>query len=89
MRLAKQHLDIGMFTESVEQHHEFWEKQVGLRFDLELPVREGWVQHRFDAHNSVIKVNDCRLPMLNLPPTGYVGLTVARENGPLWEGTHP
>jgi lactoylglutathione lyase len=72
MRLAKQHLDIGMFTRSVELHHEFWEKQVGLRFDLVLPVRDEWIQQRFDVHDSVIKVNDCRLPMLDLPPVTWV-----------------
>ncbi len=79
MRLAKQHLDIGLFTASIEQHHAFWENEVGLRFDLELPVSEGWVQHRFDAHNSVIKVNDNRNPMREWPPTGYTGLTIARR----------
>lgn len=89
MRLAKQHLDIGMFTKSVERHHDFWESEVGLRFDMELAVSEDWVQHRFDAHNSVIKVNDNRNPMRDWPPTGYVGLTIARDNGPLWEGMHP
>lgn len=89
MRLAKQHLDIAMFTRDVERHHRFWEDQVGLRFDLELPVRKGWVQHRFDAHNSVIKVNDYTDPMVQTPPTGYIGLTIARDNGPVWEGVHP
>ena len=89
MHLAKQHLDIGMFTKSLERHHDFWERQVGLRFDMELPVSEGWVQHRFDAHNSVIKVNDNRNPMRDRPPTGYIGLTIARDNGPVWEGMHP
>lgn len=89
MRLAKQHLDIGMFTKSIERHHAFWENEIGLRFDLELPVSEGWVQHRFDAHNSVIKVNDNKNPMRDWPPTGYTGLTIARDGGPVWEGLHP
>lgn len=89
MRLAKQHLDIGLFTASIEQHHAFWENEVGLRFDLELPVSEGWGQHRFDAHNSVIKVNDNRNPMREWPPTGYTGLTIARNSGGVWEGQHP
>ena len=91
MRLAKQHLDIGMFTTSLDRHHAFWEQEVGLRFDMVLPVpvREGWVQHRFDAHNSVIKVNDYGSPLPATPPTGYVGLTIARNGGPLWEGMHP
>ncbi len=91
MRLAKQHLDIGMFTTSLDLHHAFWEKEIGLRFDMVLPVpvRDGWVQHRFDAHNSVIKVNDYGSPLADVPPTGYVGLTIARDGAPIWEGTHP
>ena len=30
MRLAKRHLDIGMFATSIDQHHAFWEKEVGF-----------------------------------------------------------
>ena len=89
MRLAKQHLDIGMFTEVVDQHHAFWEEVVGLRFDMELPLRRGWVQHRFDAHDSVVKVNHWVEPLPDVPPTGYVGLTIARDGGAVWEGEAP
>ena len=33
------------------------------------------LQHRYDAHDSVIKVNHQREPFPAVPPTGYVGLT--------------
>ena len=89
MKLAKQHVDIGMFTQAIDRHHAFWENEVGLRFDMELPLRKGWVQHRFDAHNSVIKVNHYTDALQKMPLTGYTGLTIARDGGPIWEGHHP
>jgi lactoylglutathione lyase len=89
MRLAKQHVDIGMFTADIAANRAFWGETVGLRLDMELPLRRGWVQHRFDAHDSVIKVNHYVDPLPQTPLTGYVGLTIARDGGPVWEGTSP
>lgn len=89
MKLAKPHLDIGLFTRQIGKHREFWGGNVGLRLDHELELRKGWVQHRFDAHNSVVKVNHWSDDLPPLPPTGYVGLTIARAGHPAWEGRHP
>ena len=89
MRLAKPHLDLGLFTADLESHRRFWGETVGLRLDHELPFDERWVQHRYDAHASVIKVNHYRHPMPVLPPSGYVGLTLARAEGPAWSGHAP
>lgn len=89
MRLAKPHLDIGLFTRQLEPHRVFWSEAVGLRLDHELPVGPGWVQHRYDAHNSVIKINHWTDELPDVPPTGYVGLTIAREGAPRWTGCHP
>ena len=79
MRLAKQHIDIGMFTNDIEAHRRFWGDTCGLRLDHELSFGDGWVQHRYDAHDSVIKVNQYPTPFEPTPPTGYVGLTIARD----------
>lgn len=89
MRLAKPHLDIGLFTRQIGKHREFWGGTVGLRLDHELELRKGWVQHRFDAHDSVVKVNHWSDDLPPLPATGYVGLTIARAGHPAWEGRHP
>lgn len=89
MRLAKQHLDLGLFTHELPAQLAFWGETVGLRFDHALSLRPGWVQHRHDAHGSVIKVNhyvERTLP--DFPASGYRCLTIARE-GPAWEGRHP
>lgn len=89
MRLAKPRLDLGMFTADLESHRRFWGEELGLRFDHELPFDDLWVQHRYDAHGSVIKVNHYRHPMPDVAPSGLVGLTLAREGAAPHEARTP
>lgn len=89
MRLAKQHLDIGLFTNDISAHRAFWGDAVGLRLDHELDLGNGWVQHRYDAHDSVIKVNHVPDPLAAQPPSGYTGLSIARADTAAWAGRHP
>jgi len=89
MRLAKPHIDIGLFTPDIAAHTRFWGDTVGLRLDHKLPFDESWVQHRYDAHDSVIKVNHYQHPLPAYPPSGYVGLTIARAGAAAWAGRHP
>jgi len=89
MRLAKPHLDIGLFTNAITNHRVFWSQDVGLRLDHELDFGDGTIQHRYDAHGSVIKVNHSPHTLEHQPPSGYTGLTIAREGAPVWEGHHP
>lgn len=89
MKLAKQHVDFGLFTRNIEAHARFWGDAVGLRLDHKLPLRKGWVQHRYDAHDSVIKVNHHEDKMPAWPPSGYVGLAIARDIERGWQGEHP
>lgn len=89
MRLAKPHLDIGLFTNDIANHRAFWSQDVGLRLDYELDFGDGTIQHRYDAHGSVIKVNHFPHPLEHQPPSGYTGLTIAREGAPVWTGHHP
>jgi lactoylglutathione lyase len=88
VRLAKPRLDIGLFTDDIDAHREFWGGRAGLRLDHELTIEPGWVQHRFDAHGSVVKVNHIAAGIPPRPPSGITGLTVATEGQP-WTGTHP
>ncbi|MDP1789605.1 MAG: hypothetical protein Q8L12_03440, partial [Methylibium sp.] len=71
MRLLKPHLDIGLFTNQIAQQRSFWSDTVGLRLDHELDFGNGTVQHRYDAHGSVVKVNHYPTPLPEQPPTGY------------------
>ncbi|MGR8918235.1 MAG: VOC family protein [Gammaproteobacteria bacterium] len=90
MRLAKPHLDLGLFTNDIDAQAAFWRGTAGLRLDHELELgRDGIVQHRYDAHDSVIKVNHYPEPFSPMPPSGYVGLHIARDGQPAWHGAHP
>lgn len=77
MRLAKPRLDIGLFTPRIAAQRAFWSDTVGLPFDHELMLRAGWIQHRYDAHGSVVKVNHYEAPLPALPPSGYVEAIIA------------
>jgi lactoylglutathione lyase len=90
MRLAKPRLDIGLFTADIGRQREFWGGQAGLRLDHELTLQRGWVQHRFDAHGSVVKVNHLAAGVPARPPSGITGLTVAVDGRTEpWIGEHP
>jgi lactoylglutathione lyase len=90
VRLAKPHLDIGLFTNDIGAHREFWARTVGVRLDHELAMGPGWVQHRFDANGSVVKVNHRSADLPDRPPSGYVGLSIARAaQSQHWGGTDP
>ncbi len=88
MKLAKPHLDLGLFTADLPSQLTFWSETVGLRFDHAVTVKAGWTQHRYDAHGSVIKVNHRTDPLPPWAASGYTMLAIARD-GPVWEGRHP
>lgn len=79
MKLAKQHLDIGIFTNNGEEQLEFWQQQVGLPFEELLPVGGGVHQHRHGLNGSVLKLNVSREPVPATPQAGYRELLIARE----------
>lgn len=90
MRLAKPQLDIGLFTDDIGPQRSFWGGRAGLRLDHELTLEPGWVQHRFDAHGSVVKVNHIAAGVPLRSPSGITGLTVAMEGRTgVWTGVHP
>ena len=79
MRLAKQHLDVGLFTNQIEAMLEFWQREVGLPFEEGLPTGGGNMQHRHGLNGGVLKVNHSRAPLEDEPPSGYVRLLIARN----------
>lgn len=89
MRLAKPRIDIGLFTDDIEAQRKFWGETVGLRLDHELELAPGWIQHRYDAYGSVVKVNHLA-DVPARPPSGITGLTVAvADIEKSWMGEHP
>ena len=79
MRLAKQFLDVGLFTNQLEPMLEFWQGVVGLPFEEALPTGAGTVQHRHGLNGAVLKVNHSREPLPEAAPSGYRELLVAKE----------
>ena len=62
MDLAKQTVDVGIFTNNLEAMQEFYGKTLGLPFESVMPVGGGFKQHRYlgqrigdqaDAHRRI------------------------------------
>ncbi len=79
MRLAKNCLDIGLFTTNLQPMLEFWQQEVGLPFEELLPVGGGVHQHRHGLNGSVLKINNVRGDLPDSGPSGYRELFIARE----------
>jgi lactoylglutathione lyase len=80
MELAKDHLDVGLFTNNPGAMLTFWQTTVELPFEETLPVGGGVRQERHGMNGSVLKINDCRDPLPEAPPSGYRELIIARED---------
>lgn len=79
MKLAKQHLDVGLFSTKREEQLAFWQQTVGLPYDHMGKVGGGVQQHRHHMNGSILKMNHSRDPLPDVPPSGIVGLGIARE----------
>ena len=79
MKLAKQHLDIGLFSTKRDEQLAFWQQTVGLAYDHMGKLGGGIQQHRHHVNGSILKMNHSRNPLPDVPPSGIVGLQIARE----------
>lgn len=77
--IAKDSLDIGLFTNQLEPMLRFWQDEVGLPFDHMLPVGGGVRQHRHDFHGAVLKLNHARDPLAPASRGGFQRLIIAQE----------
>ncbi len=78
MDLAKQHLDIGLYTNQREAQLAFWQGEVGLEFDHLGKLGGGVHQLRHHMNGSILKINHARGPLPDLAPSGYRRLLIAR-----------
>lgn len=67
MRLAKPFLDLGLYTERVDEQLAFWRDEVGLPYEELLRAGRGIHQHRLGLHGAVLKVNASREPLAPSP----------------------
>lgn len=79
MNLAKQHLDIGLFSTKRDEQLAFWQQTVGLAYDHMGKLGGGMQQHRHHMNGSILKMNHSRNPLPAAPPSGIVGLHIARD----------
>jgi lactoylglutathione lyase len=75
--LAKQHLDIGLYTNRREEQLAFWQQTVGLEFDHIGKLGGGVHQLRHHMNGSILKINHARDPLPDLAPSGYRRLMIS------------
>ena len=78
MNLAKPHLDLGLYTDRLDEMLAFWQQEIGLQFEELLPLGGGVRQHRHGMNGSVLKINAGRDPLPEAPLAGYRELLIAR-----------
>ena len=71
MELAKQFLDVGVFTNRIDEMRAFYGERIGLPFEELLPVGAGVRQYRYGLLGSVLKLNHIREPPPARTPGGY------------------
>ncbi len=79
MKLARQSLDVGLFTNNVAAMRRFYEEEIGLAFEEVLPTGGGARQHRLGLNGSVLKLNEARTAFPEGQPSGYQKLSISTE----------
>lgn len=75
--LVKPALDVGLYTNRIDEVRAFYEGEIGLAYNHLLKAGRGVHQHRVDIGTvGVLKLNDSREP-LGDSASGYVGLAIA------------
>ena len=77
--LTKNHVDLGLATNRLDEHLAFWADEVGLAYDHLGKLGGGFHQHRHHMNGSILKVNHTRAPLDDVPPGGIRRLRIARD----------
>src|SRR6202795_351366 len=83
IELAKQCIDVGLFTNRLDEMRAFYGERLGLPFEEMLTVGGGVRQYRYGLRGSVLKINHSRDP---LPPRiagGYQMLSISDSRTPM------
>jgi len=83
MELAKRFVDVGIFTNRIDEMRAFYAERIRLPYEELLPVGGGVRQYRYGLLGSVLKINHSRDP---LPPRiagGYRMLSISDSRTPM------
>ena len=83
MQLAKRFVDVGIFTNRLDEMRAFYGERIRLPYEELLPVGGGVRQYRYGLLGSVLKINHSRDP---LPPRiagGYRMLSISDSRTPM------
>jgi catechol 2,3-dioxygenase-like lactoylglutathione lyase family enzyme len=83
MELAKRFVDVGIFTNRLDEMRAFYGERIRLPYEELLPVGGGVRQYRYGLLGSVLKINHSRDP---LPPRiagGYRKLSISDPRTPM------
>jgi lactoylglutathione lyase len=77
MELAKRFLDVGVFTNRIDEMRAFYGERIGLPFEELLPVGAGVRQYRYGLLGSVLKLNHIRESLPPRTPGGYQRVAIS------------
>jgi catechol 2,3-dioxygenase-like lactoylglutathione lyase family enzyme len=78
IELAKQAVDVGLFTNKRDDMLAFWQGRAGVPFAELLPLGGGVQQHRQAIGDSILKINHSREPLPAAPASGIRRVTIGR-----------
>ena len=83
MDLAKRFVDVGLFTNRLDEMREFYSERIKLPFEELLPLGGGARQYRYGLLGSVLKINHARDPLPPRRAGGYSKLTISDPRTPM------
>lgn len=83
MELAKRFVDVGVFTNRLDEMRAFYGERIRLPYEELLPVGGGVRQYRYGLLGSVLKINDSRDPLSPRIAGGYRKLSISDPRTPM------
>ena len=83
MELAKRFVDVGIFTNRLDEMRAFYGERIRLPYEELLPVGGGVRQYRYGLLGSVLKINHARDPLPLRIAGGYCKLSISDPRTPL------
>ena len=83
MELAKDCIDVGIFTNQLDPMRAFYSERIKLPYEELLPVGGGVKQYRYGLLGSVLKINHSRDSLPERVAGGYSRLIIADPRTPI------